>query len=155
MFVFLDIDGVMVPAKSWKSPPLLPDGFYQFSDDAVRVLQGLVADNTTLVLTTSHKSRFTLQQWKNIFERRGIRLTRLKKLDTSTPNLNRREEIVRWMNMNGVPQVFIIIDDDKSLNDLPNTLKDQLILTNSTVGLTDAHADEIKAKLKQQYQLAE
>ena len=31
MLLFLDIDGVMVPAKGWKSPELLNDGFPAFS----------------------------------------------------------------------------------------------------------------------------
>jgi hypothetical protein len=31
MLIFLDIDGVMVPAKSWERPVLLKDGFPAFS----------------------------------------------------------------------------------------------------------------------------
>ena len=52
MLVFLDIDGVMVPAKSWTSPQLLSDGFPAFSDKAVRVLQHVVSGGVTVMLTT-------------------------------------------------------------------------------------------------------
>ncbi len=56
MFIFLDIDGVMVPAQGWKSPELLNDGFPVFSNKASRVLQSLISEDTTVMLTTSHKS---------------------------------------------------------------------------------------------------
>jgi hypothetical protein len=47
MLIFLDIDGVMVPAKGWKSPELPDDWFPAFSDTASRVLQNLVSEDTT------------------------------------------------------------------------------------------------------------
>ena len=46
MLIFLDIDGVMVPAKSWKSPELLDDGFPEFSSAATRVLNLIISENT-------------------------------------------------------------------------------------------------------------
>ncbi|MDZ4667326.1 MAG: HAD domain-containing protein [bacterium] len=58
--LFLDIDGVLVPAKSWKSTELLNDGFPAFGKKAVKVLQNLISENTTVTLTTSYKSRFTI-----------------------------------------------------------------------------------------------
>jgi hypothetical protein len=50
--------------------------------------------------------------------------------------MNRKDEILSWFNSNNVPDNFIIIDDDKSLNALPEYLKRNLILTSSMVGLT-------------------
>ena len=38
MLLFLDIDGVMVPAKGWKSAELLEDGFPVFSTKATEIL---------------------------------------------------------------------------------------------------------------------
>ncbi|MCK6610748.1 MAG: hypothetical protein L6Q78_06870 [Bacteroidia bacterium] len=152
MLVFLDIDGVMVPAKSWESPQVLSDGFYKFSDRAVRVLQSLISDHTIIMLTTSHKSRFTITEWKNIFNLRDIKVNNFRKLDDNVTSKNRKEEILSWVNVNGVPNDFIILDDDKTLNSLPDFLKDRLILTNSTVGLTEAHYDEILSKLNKQPQ---
>jgi len=31
MFLLLDIDGVMVPANSWRRPEILADGFVEFN----------------------------------------------------------------------------------------------------------------------------
>lgn len=72
MLLFLDIDGVIVPAKSWERTELLDDGFPAFSKKAMRVLRDLVSDDTTIMLTTSHKSNYSLDEWKHIFEKRSI-----------------------------------------------------------------------------------
>lgn len=147
MLIFLDIDGVMVPAKSWESPRLLSDGFPEFSTKAVRVLQNLISDDVTVMLTTSHKSRFNIQEWKEVFQRRGITVNNLKSLDESNFGVSRKDEILNWVNLNTINDDFVIIDDDKSLNALPQFLKDNLILTSSMVGLTDSHFDIIKSKI--------
>jgi len=81
MFIFLDIDGVMVPAKSWQIPELLPDGFPAFSRSAIRVLQRFLDERTTVILTTSHKSSYSLNEWKQIFKRRGLVLFNVMTLD--------------------------------------------------------------------------
>jgi hypothetical protein len=145
MLVFLDIDGVMVPAKSWESPKLLGDGFPDFSDKAVCVLQKVVSGDSTIMLTTSHKSRFSVEEWKVIFAARGIYVKNLGKLEQSPIGTSRRSEILNWFNINDINEDFIIIDDDKSLNALPSFLKENLILTSSMVGLNDSHLEDIKA----------
>lgn len=154
MLVFLDIDGVMVSAKSWESPQLLSDGFHKFNDRAVRVLQSFISEDTTVMLTTSHKSRYSVEEWKNIFSLRGIEVNNLGKLDDNVSNKSRKEEILNWVNVNGVPNKFIILDDDKSLNSLPDFLKDRLVLTSATVGLTETHSDDIKSKLEHNSQFS-
>lgn len=42
MIIFLDIDGVMVPAKGWKVPDQLEDGFPVFSSKATKALQTVI-----------------------------------------------------------------------------------------------------------------
>ena len=147
MLIFLDIDGVMVPAKSWERPELLDDGFPVFSSRATRVLQNIISDDATVMLTTSHKSTYTIDEWKTIFEKRNIRITNLKSLNKNIYNLSRKDEVLNWFNINEINEDFVIIDDDKSLNALPLFLKDNLILTSSLVGLTDQHLEEIKSIL--------
>jgi hypothetical protein len=136
MLLFLDIDGVMIPAKSWKKPELLSDGFAAFSSKAVNVLQNLISGDTTIMLTTSHKSNYTIDEWKDIFRKRGIHIENIKSLDENINNLDRKTEIVRWFNANTMHEDFLIIDDDKSLNSLPEFLRRNLILTSPLVGLT-------------------
>ena len=142
----MDIDGVMAPAKSWQRPDILEDGFVDFSSKAVRVLQDVLAQNadTTIILTTSHKSRFSLSQWKIIFERRGLNVNKLESLNDNSDFQSRKVEILNWFDSNDIHEDFIIIDDDKSLNDLPTFYKDRLILTSSLVGLNESHRADIQ-----------
>jgi hypothetical protein len=48
MLIFLDIDGVMVPAKGWQRPELLSDGFPVFSLNAVNALKKLITKKINL-----------------------------------------------------------------------------------------------------------
>lgn len=152
MLIFLDIDGVMIPAKSWVSPKCLIDGFPEFSQKAVRVLQNLVSEDVTVLLTTSHRSRFSVEEWKSIFHVRGVQINNLMKLEESSFGTSRKDEILQWFNLNGTNEDFIIIDDDKSLNGLPPFLKEKLILTSPMLGLTDAHFSEIECVLNNRIQ---
>ena len=147
MLFFLDIDGVMVPAKSWKTPEFLNDGFPAFSSSATRVLQSLLSEGDIVMLTTSHKSKYSIEEWKSIFKNRGINIEKIKSLPQNLNNISRKEEIVNWFNFNNVDDNFVIIDDDKSLNELPNYLKDNFILTSSYIGLTEEHVETIKSIL--------
>lgn len=143
MLIFLDIDGVMVPAKGWKTPELLNDGFPLFSSKATNVLQRLISEDTTVMLTSSHKSNFSIDEWKSIFEKRGITIKNLHCLPSNLNNLSRKDEIVNWFNFNDVNEAFIIIDDDKSLQELPDFLKENLIQTSPYIGLTEEHLKAI------------
>ena len=156
MLIFLDIDGVMAPAKSWQRPDILEDGFVDFSSKAVTVLQDILAQNanSTIILTTSHKSRFSLSQWKIIFERRGLNVNKLESLNDNTDFQSRKVEILNWFDSNDVQEDFIIIDDDKSLNDLPTFYKDRLILTSSLVGLNESHRADIQDIVNTQLNLS-
>lgn len=145
MLFFLDIDGVMVPAKGWKSPEFLNDGFPAFSKKSTTTLQSLISEDDTIMLTTSHKAKFSLEEWKSIFKNRGINIQKIYSLPENINNLSRKDEIVNWFNVNKVDDDFVIIDDDKSLNGLPDFLKINLIQTSSYIGLTEEHLDAIKS----------
>lgn len=147
MLLFLDIDGVMVPAKSWERPMLLSDGFPAFSDQAVLALQRILTPDVTVILTTSHKSRFSIEQWKVLFNNRGLEIHHLRKLNENPLGSSRMVELINWFNLNAVVEDFIIIDDDKSLNALPPFLKERFILTSAAIGLTEAHLAEIQSIL--------
>jgi hypothetical protein len=43
MLLYLDIDGVMVPANSWRKPEILEDGFPEFSSKAVSSLIRIIS----------------------------------------------------------------------------------------------------------------
>lgn len=143
MLILLDIDGVMVPANSWRRPEILADGFSAFSGRAVCALQHILDETgATIVLTTSHKSSYDLPKWRDLFSARGIRLRKLDALADNRLHLTRKDEVMNWFRKeNPMGKNTVIIDDDKSLNDLPSQLKEKLILTSGSVGLTQELAD--------------
>lgn len=149
MLFFLDIDGVMVPAKGWKSPEFLNDGFPAFSNKASRALQSLISKDDTIILTTSHKSKFSIDKWKSIFKLRGISVDKVKRLPENLDNVSRKEEILNWFNLNAIKEDYIIIDDDKSLNDLPSYIKKKLIQPSPYIGLTEDHSFQAKEIIDQ------
>jgi hypothetical protein len=138
VLILLDIDGVMVTTPSWKKVELLNDNFSTFNQRAADNLQRLISEtNASVVLTTSHKSSFTISQWKSIFKNRGINVNSIDCLDNNVSHLSRKDEILNWFNNKGIEESFVIIDDDKSLNDLPHNLKDKCVITSSLIGLND------------------
>lgn len=143
MLLYLDIDGVMVPANSWKKPEILDDGFPVFSPNAARSLNRIISSSSAeIVLTTSHKHKYTLSEWNKIFRRRNVNVNKISRLPKNVKHLNRKEELINWFNNNRLKKDFLIIDDDKSLNGLPEILKNNLIQTSGSVGLTEYLADE-------------
>jgi len=141
MLILLDIDGVMLSASSWKPVEKLDDGFSNFSPRAVSNLQRIISETgASIILTTSHKSTYSLYQWHNIFKKRGINVSIVGKLDDNTTFLSRKEEILNWQFKNKGINDYVIIDDDKSLNGLPSIIKEKVVLTSPMVGLTNDDA---------------
>ena len=141
MLILLDIDGVMLSASSWKPVERLDDGFSNFSPRAVSNLQRIISETgASIVLTTSHKSTYSLPQWHKIFKKRGIDVSIVGKLDDNTTFLSRKEEILNWQLKNKGINNYVIIDDDKSLNGLPINIKEKVVLTSPMVGLTNNDA---------------
>lgn len=148
MLILLDIDGVMIPAAGWKSVPNLQDGFSQFSSKAVSNLNHILSETrASIVLTTSHKSRFSELEWQMIFKNRGINVS-IQKLDDNINELDRKTEIINWLEHKWNHENFVIIDDDKNLNGLPKEIKDKLVLTKSLVGLNEDDANAAICNLK-------
>lgn len=136
MLILLDIDGVMLPAASWRTTENLPDGFPGFSPHAVKNLKKLLSEtHASIVLTSTHKTRFSNIEWSNIFKNRGINAS-IDVLDNVDNKLNRKDEIMNWYDAHS-DEDFIIIDDDKSLNDLPEKVKHNLIQTKSLIGFNE------------------
>lgn len=138
MLIYLDIDGVMVTANAWKRPEILEDGFPRFNSKAVNALNNII--NTTgasIVLTTSHKTTYSIVEWQKIFKKRNVNFNQISRLPENKYHLNRKEELISHFDKHGLNGNFVIIDDDKSLNGLPIYLKDKLIQTSSGIGLTD------------------
>lgn len=149
MLIYLDIDGVMLPANSWRQPEILEDGFPEFSPVATKALNKLISKlKADIVLTSSHKSNFSLNEWQGIFRKRNIDFNKISKLPENKNHLNRKAELLSWFTTEDFDYDFIIIDDDKSLNSLPDFFKNRLIQTKGGIGLTDHLAEEALKLIK-------
>ena len=150
MLILLDIDGVMLPANSWKKPEFLDDGFPMFNSRSVKALQKIISEtDASLLLTTSHKAKYNISQWHNIFKLRGINAKHIDRLSSDSLQSSRKDEILTWYTAEHSPsEKFVIIDDDKLLNQLPGNIKDNLVLTSPSVGLTEELAENAIAILK-------
>ena len=150
MLILLDIDGVMVVANSWQKPEFMADGFPAFNAKAVKALQRILKEtNASVMLTTSHKSKYKVAELKGLLKTRGINAQKVQKLRSNSLKKTRAEEILDWYKKNDQKnEGFVIIDDDKMLNNLPERIKQNLILTSSFVGLTDDLANEAISILK-------
>ncbi len=154
MKVFLDIDGVMVHGNPNKKVEIAEDGFYVFLDQAIAVFNSIPVEE--IILSTSHKNRFTLIQWEEILRNRGLRFDKLSKIESESLTRSRRVEIEWWLaekkyDINEV----IILDDDKTLNGLVSNLKDRVVLTSSYRGLCEDDLSVIQSILNKSntYQL--
>jgi hypothetical protein len=135
MLLLLDIDGVMVQAAPWKRVEIHPDGFFQFMPHAVSNLKEIISETgASIVLTTSHKSTYSLEKWEELFSNRGIRV-KIDKLDDNPQLLSRKDEILNWLSKTEFAEDFVIIDDDKSLHDLPKNIKEKVVFTQPLIGL--------------------
>lgn len=145
MIFFLDIDGVLVHANPHQKVKLEDDGFYKFNPQAIQILKSVIyKTKDKVILSTSHRFKYSVQEWKVIFKRRGLEIKNLSILNDkvyfSNHRYTRKEEILGWIQYNNLDyKEIVIIDDDKSLNDLPAHLKDRLVLTNSYTGLNDVN----------------
>jgi len=143
MLILLDLDGVMVTAKSWSSPMILEDGFSVFKPKAIKALNMIISKtDAQIILTTSHKHKYSLSQWVEIFKFRCINIDKIDRLPENTENLNRLEEITKWFSTIETDR-FVIIDDDKILNNLPFHLKSRLIQTKPMIGLTAERVPDV------------
>lgn len=139
MKILLDFDGVMVTTPTWQTVEQLEDGFMAFDehciDNLAKVLSMTSAD---IVLTTTHRIHYNEKQWRQILYHRGIITNNVSKVnDASTfaDLLIRCREVLEWVAANP-NENFVIIDDDKSLRDLPDDIKNIWVETEFHQGLT-------------------
>lgn len=162
MKFLLDIDGVMVHANPHQPVDLEEDGFYKFNAIAVNILKSVLYETKDeVILSTSHRFKYDINRWKEIFLSRGLKMNHISIIETSYPSsrrISRKTEIEHWISENHIKSSdVVIIDDDKSLNDLPKDLKDRLVLTNPYTGLNDITdlTSILKRRLKQRFQKIE
>ena len=141
MTILLDIDGVLVTTPAWRAVELDTDGFLRFNEKAAKNLSKIINEtNAGIVLTTTHRINYSVDEWKEIFKVRGIHpssVSKLNDIEKLSDMADRATEIQEWINKQTDRQPYVIIDDDLSINGLPITIKDKCILTNSMIGLDE------------------
>lgn len=148
--IFLDIDGVMCNRHSFKDLPKRYHScdsehpYHQADPECVNALN-LIIDATDAKIVISSTWRFFGEsKLKNIFEDWGIK----GQIIGFTPRLHgpfvRGHEIARWLQIYPVEH-FVILDDDCDMCHL----KDRLVRTNFTDGLTASDAKKAIELLSQ------
>ncbi len=141
MIILLDIDGVLVTTPAWRQVDLLPDGFMKFDDTAVENLAILLKETkASVVLTTTHRVNFTIAKWKELFKTRGLIIQEIAKLNDKTELSHlqgRGTEIKEWFAIEGKGKNFVIIDDDQSINELSEFIKNRWVQTKPLIGFNE------------------
>jgi len=140
MKILLDFDGVMVTTPVWQKVEHLDDGFMAFNESCVEKLADvLFATSADIVLTTTHRIHYNEKQWHQILYTRGVMTDSISKINqarTFTDLSIRCIEVLEWVTANP-NENYVIIDDDKSLRDLPIEIKDRWVETKFHKGLTE------------------
>ncbi len=141
MTLLLDIDGVMVTTPSWRPVAQAADGFMEFDKRALHYLSLLLlATGANLVLTSTHRVRYSEDAWITLLRNRGLQLTQLSKVNANNPLLpgkSRVEEIIEWVESPAYDPIYVIIDDDNSLHDLPEHIRAHWVKTSFLTGLDE------------------
>lgn len=142
MIILLDIDGVLVTTPAWRAVELHADGFMKFNERAAKNLAGILDETGAgVILTTTHRINYSVEEWKVLLMTRGIKPDSLAKINGVTSSdamVNRGTEIEEWVHEHGVGKNYVIIDDDLSINRLPIDIKSRFVLTKPMIGLDEA-----------------
>ena len=127
--LLLDLDGVLITTPPWKADEIHTDGYSAFNINCVNNLNVLLTElDFDIWLSSTRRTQKTITEFNRIFTNRGI----IKPITGFVPVFqdckNRIEELMRFLDENKISK-FLIIDDDKSLNNLPDNMKQSLIST--------------------------
>ncbi|MDI9859380.1 CPCC family cysteine-rich protein [Flectobacillus roseus] len=138
MIILLDIDGVLETTPAWRQVEMHSDGFMKLNERTLENLSILhKRTNASIVLTTTHRINYDIARWKEIFRLRGLNFEVISKLNSKTDIsqfLDRGTEIKEWVEQYGEKQNYVIIDDDQSINALPENIKERWVATRPLIG---------------------
>lgn len=142
IILFLDIDGVLITTKPWQQDKIAEDGYSCFDNECASNLNILLASiPLDIILTSSRRKTIPLDIFNQFFRNRNIKNQIVNYLPIISSVFSRKQEIEDYIFRNNI-QNFIIIDDDKSLNNLNPILKKNLVLTNSMIGFSKDKLEE-------------
>lgn len=128
-FLILDLDGVLITTPMWKADEIDSDGYSKFNEDCVTNLNKFLSDyDFEIWLSSTRRTVKSLVEFNQIFENRNIKRPISGLLPKYPECKSRKDEIARFIKESRISD-FLIIDDDKSLNELDEIHKEKLILT--------------------------
>lgn len=121
----------------------------RFNPTAARNLARILeATHASLVLTTTHRIRYSVRAWADLFAARGIHPASIAKVNDLTELStipDRATEVAEWVAKYGQQEAYIVIDDDLSLNGLPLSIRSRCVLTKPLLGLSDEATENVLA----------
>lgn len=127
--IILDLDGVLITTPPWKKDDIDSDGYSMFNTECVERFNKLLKSlESQIWLSSTRRAHKTLEEFNLIFQHRNIHTPIAGFLPIEEKPCTRKEEIVRFIETNKLSS-YLIIDDDKSLNDLDENMKNRLVLT--------------------------
>jgi HAD domain in Swiss Army Knife RNA repair proteins len=137
--IFLDIDGVLAPIRSWER-------YGDLDPACIRVLNEIVARGPAdVVVSSTWRYGKTVAELQEMLDAQGFTGRVLDKTPSGTPGADRGEEISAWLAAHAVGG-YVIIDDHVDMGEL----RSHLVQTQPAQGLQPADASRAIAVLRRQ-----
>ena len=145
--LILDLDGVLITTPPWKPDEIMEDNYSKFNKECVKNLNSLLSlFPTSIWLSSTRRLNKTLEEFNQIFQTRKIKNSIEGFLPNNTDLKTRKQEVESFIKQNNLKN-YLIIDDDKSLNELDSKIKKQLVQTTFLQGFNKEKLEESIKKL--------
>jgi predicted TIM-barrel fold metal-dependent hydrolase len=135
--IFLDIDGVLAPIRSW-------DRYGDLDPACIHVLNEIVArGQADVVVSSTWRYGKTVAELQEMLDAQGFTGRVLDTTPSGTPGADRGEEIAAWLAEHAVDG-YVIIDDHVDMGEL----RSHLVQTQPAHGLQRADAPRAIAMLR-------
>jgi len=135
--IFLDIDGVLAPIRTW-------DRYGDLDSACIQVLNEMVADGgADVVVTSTWRHGKTVAELQGMLQAQGFAGLVLDKTPTDIPGARRGDEIAAWLAEHAVDG-YVIIDDHADMGELHT----HLVQTHPAHGLRPADVPRAIALLR-------
>jgi len=113
--IFLDIDGVLAPIRSW-------DRYGDLDPACIQVLNEIVArGQADVIVSSTWRYGKTVAELQEMLEAQGFTGSVVDTTRTGTPGADRGEEIAAWLAEHAV-EGYVIIDDHVDMGELRSHL---------------------------------
>jgi hypothetical protein len=136
----------------WKKEVIAEDGYSEFNHRCVENLNSLIEQtDARIILTSTRRINKTVEEFEAIMHRRGFAGQIADKINQNTElsSATRSEEIREWLSRNGVPEKYVIIDDDSRIADMGEPYIHHWVRTTYHLGLDESALEQALKILKE------